>query len=120
MAKENGNGKAATPLFDFSRLSIKASQRQAMLKLKADLLDRKRLEGDLAQVPEVLEEIGRNLDAQQAHVCSCLVSVPSEWLVVGAPDAEKIDWSNPESLEWLRADKWYPLNIAFTEAQRGN
>jgi hypothetical protein len=53
---------------------------------------------------ELLDTLG---DEQAALVAQVLVSVPEAWLVKGAP--KELDWSDPESLDWIRADKYQHL-----------
>ncbi|GIL09273.1 MAG: hypothetical protein BroJett033_7840 [Chloroflexota bacterium] len=53
---------------------------------------------------DLLETLGAE---QSALVAEVLVSVPDGWLVKGAP--AELDWSDPESLDWIRADKYQQL-----------
>jgi len=41
--------------------------------------------------------------------------VPRAWLMANAP--EKLDWSKPETIDWLRADRMVVLQIAAQEAR---
>lgn len=44
---------------------------------------------------------------QAELICQVLQSVPASWLLEGA--SEDLDWSDPESLEYIRADRYAEL-----------
>lgn len=50
----------------------------------------------------------------ESHIAKCLISVPSDWLVDGAPPPDSIDWSDKESFKWLRGTKFEVLITELT------
>jgi len=115
MASENG----VKPVFDFSQVSRRWNKAFASSISKATkaqiAMQRPMPEGvtgaqvqahydaQLAAV-EMLDTLG---DEQAALVAQVLVNVPEAWLIKGAP--KEMDWSDPESLDWIRADKYQAL-----------
>lgn len=104
------------PKFDFSDVSYKESRKLTRLQHQLEALQRRKDEGPLEDLDDVLDEIEAVLDAQEEYICKLLVDVPRGWLVSSAPS--EIDWSNRESLSYLRGDKWRALADALQEAQR--
>ena len=85
------------PVFDRSRISHRENKQVSVLqaRLKA------------AQSSGDWQETETCLNLTDAFFSKFLVSVPRSWLVPGAP--ESLDWSDPESLNWLQADKYQTL-----------
>jgi hypothetical protein len=124
MVKANEEAK---PVFDFSQTSYKwlrqwsnvnnrimqystlltANENPANTPDEQDTLRRARLEA-AAGFDDIITE-------RDALLVQALTDVPREWLVTGAPDV--IDWHDPASLDYLRADKIDPLVSALTEAR---
>lgn len=122
--KKSKNGKhdafeeftGGTPKFDFADVSYKESRKLTRLQHELEALQRRKDEGPLDELEDVLDAIEDVLDAQEEYICKLLVDVPRAWLVSSAPS--EIDWSDRESLQFLRGDKWRALAEALQEAQR--
>lgn len=115
MTSENG----AKPVFDFSQVSKRwnkafgasiSKATKATIAMQRPLLadatpaqQQAHYDAQIAAV-EMLDTLG---DEQAALVAQVLVSVPEEWLIATAPP--EIDWSDPENLDWIRADKYQAL-----------
>lgn len=118
MGKDNGNGKAAEPQFDFSHIGHKKARELQKLFTQIQAANRKINEGPIADVDEAVEALDELLNRQDEYIASVLVDVPRDWLVVDAPS--QIRWDQVDSLQWLRADKFQPLAKAMQDKQRGN
>ena len=56
------------------------------------------------------------LEAQRDKLLAeVLVEVPRDWLAASAP--EKLDWSDPASLDWVLFDKYEQLMWAMVDAR---
>ena len=100
MSKVNGNGADEEPLFDRSRISHRENKRVSVLQAR---LKAAQNSGD----PQELEAC---LNGTDAFLSKFLVSVPRSWLVPDAPD--NLDWNDPESLNYLQADRYNDLAAA--------
>jgi hypothetical protein len=114
------------PRFDFSNWS--AGQERAIGNIQT-IASRLQLIGDRINKGTATEEERaefmressvESLDAVQdainqklAAVC---VYIPRDWFVSAAP--EKIDYTNPDTYDWLRSDKRQELARALREAQK--
>lgn len=67
-----------------------------------------------AEIDEVMAQADAVEAEQDAMLCEVLVDVPRSWLVDGAP--KKIDWGNPDSMEWLMVNRRTSLVVAMTKA----
>ncbi len=83
------------PVFDRTRISHRDSKRGAVLQAR------------LRAANDDPDEIEACLDEMDAFFAKFLVSVPRSWLVPDAPQA--LDWSDPDSLNWLQGDRWNDL-----------
>ena len=101
MTEQNQNG--AKPEFDFSNFSWRDDRRIMILQAK---IGKAAEDHDIEAIEEGYLEIER-------FFAIILVSVPREWLVKNAPAS--IDWSQPDSLQWLRGDKSKDLLTALQE-----
>ena len=70
------------------------------------------------EVNKAVLEIGEHLELQERLVCQVLAHVPREFLVDAAP--EEIDWSNPESLDWLQDGAYQRLVQSIQQAKAKN
>jgi hypothetical protein len=118
MARTSENGEQ--PTFDFSRYSHRDA-------LKMDLDMKRVIQADsvcsdpaVMRDPEAFEAALETYTVRMAtveqHICDTLVSVPRAWLMPDAP--ADLDWKKPESLGWLRHDKFTELSEAMNEARR--
>lgn len=96
-----------TPVFDRSRISHRESKQVTVLQVRVQAAQRD-LDADM--VERCLEEI-------DAFFAKILVSVPHDYLLDGAP--ENLDWSDPSSLNWIRADKYDDLLAASNPTAGG-
>jgi len=102
MSDQNGTD-GAKPEFDFSNFSWRDDRQIAILQAK---IGKAAENHDIEAIEEGYKDIERFFSL-------ILVSVPREWLVRTAP--EMIDWSQPDSLRWLRGDKSRALLNALQE-----
>jgi len=113
---DNGN----KPEFDFSDFSRAESKHIAKVYRKARFVNAKMNDDSLlAQMSfdefEQLEQQAQDLEREANEmIVKRLVSMPRDWLVTSAPD--NIDWSDPESLGYLRGNMSGALQEAFGEA----
>lgn len=130
---ETPRGNGSKPVFDFTKVTrrwssewmrmakdISLGETVAMMKPREDLSK----EDELALMQEVAEVMERVVEAYATRdrlVCQVLVSVPRDWVGDEAP--KKLDWSNPESLEWLKLGRFEALTaelqIQKNEVVRG-
>lgn len=54
----------------------------------------------------------------ESHIAKCLISVPSDWLVDGAPSPDSIDWSDKDSFQWLIGTRFESLISELTATKR--
>ena len=108
------------PIFDFtrfswrdaksiSRLQARATRVSALLDSTETMLNRDAFDEAMAAQDEVFDEL-------QAYIARVLVSVPASWLVPDAPD--DLEWSDPDSLDWLRGNAFSELRAMMIEASR--
>ena len=106
------------PVFDFTRFSwrdakaitrlqARAMQVSTLLGSTETMLNRQAFDDALAAQDEVFDEL-------QKYIARVLVSVPVSWLVPGAP--EDLEWSDPDSLDWLRGAAFAQLRAKMIEA----
>lgn len=112
---ENVNGDI--PVFNTGEQSYGSMRRlvtmqAAAMRIQAQMrqLARDPESVDYRDIPSP-EEMDQVYDSLDAHLSEVLVSVPPDWLVEGAP--EDLDWSEPESLRYVRADKIQALREAM-------
>lgn len=97
------------PRFDFRRVDgnwrrelrrVGAAEVRAQNRLQA-LYER----GDFTdeELDAVMDEAEALDEKQNALIAMVLVAVPSEWLIYDAP--ERIDWSKPESIDYVAQDR---------------
>lgn len=125
MSNENG----ARPQFDFSRVSrkwnkefsasiAKVTKAQIAMQRPAPVGDDAAIQAHYDRMDAAVDMLQTVADEQAALVCAVLVDVPRAWLIDGAPD--DLDWDDPESLDWIRADKYQDIlmQIQTGEAAR--
>jgi hypothetical protein len=125
---DNGQAPSLLPSFNFANVSYKWTKdwartfnevvrAQVLIEAEAkdDATPEERASVNRAKL-EAVASIGDFLDKRDALVAQVLTFVPREWLVAEAP--EDLDWSKPESLEYLRMDKVQALQDALNEAVR--
>lgn len=66
---------------------------------------------------EAFDRMPELIAQQERLLADVLVSVPREWLVPDAP--QNLDWSNPESLNWLQEIYYSDLLTALTNERSG-
>ncbi len=123
MARKKSNGAKAAeehPVFDYTnwnRKKQKAYTRELIrLQRLAQQIDKSvELEWDEEEFEEALVELEEMTQSTEASIMKILVSIPRSWLTPDAP--ETLDWSDPESLNWLRADKGEALMEEAAEAR---
>ncbi len=103
MTEQNG-----VPQFDFSDLSWGDDKLASEISIKT----RK------AQMENDVEGIREALFALEQYMAKVTVYVPREWLVKSAP--ADIDWSDPSSMNYLRAPSMNMLREAMEKAKTGN
>ena len=105
------------PTFDFSRVSYRQGREmtRAQIRLAHVVRQMDVLPPD-ADLEPLLAEYDALLDIQAGYVRQCIESVPPDWLIESAPDA--IDWHDPCSLDYLRADKFAALIDAMAGAEK--
>jgi hypothetical protein len=93
------------PRFDLSNLSWKDSKQLSALQIR------------VANATEARDEdaLMNCFDGMQMYLTRVVRDVPKAWLVGDAPPA--LDWSDPTSYDWLRADKMTALMRALADAQ---
>lgn len=94
------------PEFDFSNLSWKESKEMDFARTK---IRRGEEEADV----DVMEQ---GFNEMQIFLAKIVVSVPRAWLVDSAPD--EIDWSDPDSFDWMRGTRMSDLMRAYLEAMQ--
>lgn len=107
------------PVFDFSRESYKDSRDRQVAATDAIRLGniiQAMTRGESVPFDQIptgadMERVYANLDLYLARV---LTSVPQDWLVPDAPG--ELDWHDPTSLDWVRADKINALRDAMNQA----
>lgn len=115
MSESNG----AMPRFDFSRVSRRWNKQfsasigkvtKAQIAMTRPLpagADDAAIQAHYDRMEAAVDTIETVADEQARLVCEVLVDVPREWLIEGAPKA--LDWSEPESLDWVRSDKYQEI-----------
>ena len=107
------------PVFDFSRWSWGQQKDASRLLMQAlhvqALLNKPSILGNREDFDRVMEQLDAITLANERNLCSVLVSVPRGWLVDSAP--EEIDWSDPESLNWVVGPRFNDLMAAMRTAQ---
>jgi hypothetical protein len=116
--KDNESPAEAHPVFDFTAYSHKEA-----LSMDLDIKRLMRMDAKTSDASLSDDEFEAALDAYQAHmerieahICRVLVDVPRDWLMPDAPAT--LDWSQPDSLGWLRHDKFLQLRDDMAEARR--
>ena len=115
------------PEFDFSRVTKRwiSAWRQNSVDLdqwnlvvsqegRDDLTDAEQRKLNSAKA-EALGEINRLIAERDQLVAKTIRTIPRDWLDPDAP--ENLDWSDPESLGWLLAEKEVDLLNAMGEAR---
>ena len=97
---------ADQPIFDRSRISHRQSKRSIVLQARIAA----------AQTSGDWQEMEHCLNESDEIFASILVSIPASWLIEGAPD--NLDWSNPDSMNWLQQDRYVEL-IKLATPQAG-
>jgi hypothetical protein len=92
----NQKSQGNEPIFDRSRISHKESKRASVLGIQVQRAQR---DLDAETVEKILEELD-NL------VCKTIVYIPHNWFIDGS---EVIDFSQPGSLDAMKADKYEEL-----------
>ena len=64
------------------------------------------------------DEYDRIWSEIQVFMSSVIVSIPSSWLISSAPP--DLDWSDPESLDWVRSEKFSELAEVGSVDTEGN
>jgi len=89
------------------RINLATNQLNQFLRQSIDLgrysFDEKAQEESektLKLLEDKAEQAGKDM---RAIICKAIKSVPRNWLVSSAPDT--IDWSNPESMDYLKVSK---------------
>lgn len=114
MSERNG----AMPRFDFSRVSRRwnkqfsasiatVTKAQIAMQRPAPVGDDAAIQAHYDRMDAAVDSLQTVADEQARLVCEVLMDVPREWLITGAP--EGLDWDNPESLDWVRADKYQEI-----------
>lgn len=103
MTDESKQVAKEQPRFDFSNLTWGESKRLTLLGQRAR-------EGATAADMETL------FAEMQAMLAKVVLSVPRSWLVKDAP--EQLDWTDPASFDWLRADRMQQLQEMLADARR--
>lgn len=112
MASENGKHETE-PVINSATLSWRESRRASALSM---------MMSKVGELP--YDRIGEEMEARvmeiQGFMAKYVTSVPRSWLVDDAP--ETLDWSEPESFDWLRQDKFFALleQITSTAAATKN
>jgi hypothetical protein len=106
------------PRFDFSNVSYKQGRESGRLQVRIQHLAKK-IEAATADddIDGLLTQFDSLMDQQEMHIFAAVDYVPQSWLIKGAPLASEIDWQDPDSIKWLRADKLQQLAKAKNEAQ---
>jgi hypothetical protein len=92
--------------FDLSRLSWKDSKALSVQQMRLAQ----------AQASRDIDGIEAGFAGIERQLARVVVDVPRDWLIEGAP--EQIDWSDPDSFNWLRSNRMTTLLEAFAEAQK--
>lgn len=135
--------KTDAPVFDFSKVNRGWSKRwnktlQAVGKAQSrgqivqielnalveyagdvtalDAAQRQQMADYHVETVELTETINTQSELQEAMICEVLVSVPDRWIAAGAPD--DLDWSDAESLDWLKNDQVYGELLAAMQEAR--
>jgi hypothetical protein len=107
------------PTFDFTKVgrgfmrewgaSVERATRytKVLMDLRPAGHSRADLEEFEALSDEYKEKFDAEADAQSDLICRILKSVPKTWLTDDAP--ADIDWSNPESLDYIQVDRYAQL-----------
>lgn len=111
--------KEEQPVFDYTHYSRQQQKATTRLTIRLQNLaqrledytqweDEEAFEDGLDQFDEMQEEIERT-------ITKWVVDVPRSWLVADAP--ETVDWTDPKSINLVRADKFSDLSTAAAEAR---
>lgn len=118
--------KKSEPVFDFSQAGHRTWGRSwertnakwlHVVRKMAAAADGK-VSVDDDEYETLLDQRDELTDELERHVLRVLTSVPDSWLVSNAPD--NIDWSEHDSLDYLRADRSESLFTAMAEAKKNN
>ena len=111
--------KEEKPVFDYTHYSRKQHKKTTRQTIKLQNLAQRLEDYKLWETDEAFEDGLDQFDDLQDVLTEALakwvVSVPALWLVAGAPDT--LDWSNPVSFDWIRADKFQELSEAAVAAR---
>ncbi len=110
---------AEEPIFDYSKWSYKAQKEVDTLRLwfqqagkKVDEADPGLTDKEFGKLVDKYEDYRQQIEfSMSRHI----VSVPRDWLMGNAP--EKLDWSKPDTLGWLRSDRSLMLQKAAADAR---
>lgn len=94
------------PEFDFTNLSWKESKDMDYARTKI-----RKGEADAD-----VETMQAGFDEMQAFLAKIVVSVPRAWLIADAP--AEIEWSDPDSFDWLQGTRMQDLMWAYMEAMQ--
>ncbi|MBZ0294497.1 MAG: hypothetical protein K8L99_18175 [Anaerolineae bacterium] len=128
MTKNNGHSEAK-PEFDFSHISRRWTKQwlhtmttvsEAQLELtEIEQADDPAVQKQQARRQlELVQSIERLMGDQESMIAQVLKTVPREWLPDDAPD--DLDWSNPESLEWVLESRYAELVDAMQAARQAD
>jgi hypothetical protein len=107
------------PTFDFTKVgrgfmkewgaSVERATRytKVLMDLRPDGNSRAALEEFEALSDEYKEKFDAEADVQSEMISRILKTVPKAWLTSDAP--AEIDWSNPESLDYIQVDRYAQL-----------
>jgi hypothetical protein len=107
------------PTFDFTKVgrgfmrewgaSVERATRytKVLMNLQPNGNSREDLEEFETLSEEYKEKFDAEADVQSEMISRILKSVPKTWLTDDAP--ESIDWSNPESLDYIQVDRYAQL-----------
>lgn len=120
MSKDKHNG--ANPSFDFSR--VPRAWRKKWLATVTEITEiQARLEVGNEPTKEQMGEIARDMrriselaDAQQALVAQVVTFIPSSMVHPDAP--LELDWSEPESYDWLTDEGYQQLVLEMQTSRR--
>lgn len=105
------------PTFDFSRVSYRQGREMTRAQIRlAHVVQKMDALPPEADLEPLLSEYDALLDIQADYVRQCIEFVPRDWLIDSAPDT--IDWHDPASLDYLRADKFTALIEAMADAEK--
>jgi len=122
MGKSNMQQRnAPQPTFDFTKVGrsfmrewgASVDRATRYVKVLAGLNPNGNSREDLEEFESLCDEYKAKYDAeadiQAEMICRILKTVPRSWLMKDAPLDTEITWSNPESLDYIQADRYAQL-----------